>query len=307
MTSTPQASCRLHGIIPPLVTPLKDSGYLDAGGLERLIEHLITGGVHGLFVLGSTGEAASLPDLVRLDVVVTACRLARGRVPVIVGITHTCFDNSVEFAKVAADQGAQAVVLSTPYYYPLAQDELAGYIERIVERVPLPVLLYNIPQLTKVRMEPQTLRRVMTIERIIGIKDSSHDMAYLDQVLALARDRSDWTVLVGAEGLLADAIAKGGHGGVCGGANLAPRLFVDLYDAALAGDAARVTSLRQRVSDLGRAYRIGPHLPDSIRGMKAALSLIGICSDRMAEPFTAASSTERERIAQSLKELALPR
>lgn len=307
MSSIPQTSGRLHGIIPPLVTPLKDSGNLDAGGLERLIEHLITGGVHGLFVLGSTGEAASLPDLVRLDVVVTACRLARGRVPVIVGITHTCFDNSVEFAKVAADQGAHAVVLSTPYYYLLGQDELAGYIERMVERVSLPVLLYNIPQLTKVRMEPQTLRRVLRIDRIIGIKDSSHDVAYLDEVLALARERPDWTVLVGAEALLADAIAKGGHGGVCGGANLAPRLFVDLYDAALAGDAARVASLRQRISDLGRAYRLGPHLPDSIRGMKAALSLIGICNDRMAEPFTAATPAEREQIRQALEELGLLR
>src|SRR5690348_5082892 len=128
MSSTPQTSRRLHGIVPPRVTPLKSDGNVDAGGLERLIEHLIAGGVHGLFVLGSTGEAASLADLVRLDVVVTACRLARGRVPVIVGITHTCFDNSVEFAKIAADQGAQAVVLSTPYYYPLGQEELAGYI-----------------------------------------------------------------------------------------------------------------------------------------------------------------------------------
>lgn len=303
MSSTPQTSRRLHGVVPPLVTPLKSDGNLDAGGLERLIEHLIAGGVHGLFVLGSTGEAASLADLVRFDVVVTACRLARGRVPVIVGITHTCFDNSVEFAKIAADQGAQAVVLSTPYYYPLGQEELAGYIERIFERVPLPVLLYNIPQLTKVRMEPQTLRRVMRIERIIGIKDSSHDVAYLDQVLSLARERPDWTVLVGAEGLLADAIAKGGHGGVCGGANLAPRLFVDLYDAALKDDAARVAELRQRVSDLSRAYRLGPHLPDSIRGMKAALSLLSICHEHMAEPFTDAMPAERERIRDSLRGL----
>jgi 4-hydroxy-tetrahydrodipicolinate synthase len=147
----------------------------------------------------------------------------------------------------------------------------------------------------------------MRIERIIGIKDSSHDVAYLDEVLALAKQRPDWTVLVGAEGLLADAIAKGGHGGVCGGANLAPRLFVDLYDAAVAGDAARVASLRQRVSDLGRAYRLGPHLPDSIRGMKAALSLLGICNDRMAEPFTTATPAERQRIRQSLNELGLLR
>lgn len=307
MASTSTASLRLHGIIPPLITPLKADGTLDVAGLQRLIEHLIEGGVHGLFVLGSTGEAPSLADLVRLDVIMNACRLTQGRVPVIVGITHPCFDNSVEFAKVAADAGAQAVVVSTPYYYPLSQPDLAGYIERIVSRLAQPVLLYNIPQLTKVRFDPQTLARLTRIEPIIGIKDSSHDAAYLDEVLALAQQRPDWRVLVGAETLLAHAVARGAHGGVCGGANLTPRLFVDLYDAAVQRDAARIASLQQQVSDLSRAYRLGPHLPDTIRGLKAALALLGVCQKFMAEPFTAAPAAEQEQIRQSLKELGFSR
>lgn len=307
MSSTATTHPRLRGIIPPLITPLKQDGALDQAGLERLVEHLVGGGVHGLFLLGSTGEAPSLGDLVRLDVVVSGCRMTRGRLAVIVGITHPCCDDSVEFAKVAADAGAQAVVLSAPYYYPLSRPELAGYVERIVERLPLPVLLYNIPQLTKVRFEPQTLARLAALERIIGIKDSSHDAAYREQVLAVAKQRPDWTVLVGAESMLSQAVARGAHGGVCGGANLAPRLFVDLYDAASRGDAPGVATLQQRVSDLGRAYRLGPHLPDSVRGLKAALALLGVCHDFMAEPFTAAPLADQERVRQAIGDLGLLR
>ena len=295
----------LHGIIPPLVTPLTQAGGLDVGGLERLVEHVIAGGVHGIFVLGSTGEGPSLGRRMRGEVIDQTCKLVRRRVPVIVGITDTSAAESLELARRAVWAGAQAAVLSTPYYYPMSQDELVGYIERIVPQVPLPVLLYHIPQLTKVRMEPQTLRRATQLEQIIGIKDSSNEPAYLDGVLAIARQRPDWSVLVGAEGLLPEAVAKGGHGGVIGGANLAPRLYVDLHKASTSGDAGRIADLRQRVAALSQAYRSGPQLSDGIRGLKTSLSLLGICEDAMAEPFTPLAPAKRAGLREAMHNLGL--
>lgn len=305
MSATREPSRQLHGIIPPLVTPLRDRDTLDAEGLGRLIEHLIAGGVHGIFVLGSTGEIASLSDAVRAQVIIQTCRFVGGRVPVLVGITDTAVVRSLDLARRAAEAGADAVVLTTPYYYPMSPEDLSAYLHRVLAELPLPVMLYNIPQLTKVRIDPQTLERATQWDNVIGLKDSSNDRAYLDQVMAIARGRTDWSIFVGTETLLPDFIYQGGHGGVCGGANLAPKLFVEMYEAASRRDDSRVAGLRQRIAELGTIYRLGPSLPDSIRGQKHCLSIMGICSPGMAEPFAESRPVEASAIRDRLRAFGL--
>ncbi len=110
----------LRGIIPPMVTPLLDRDTLDVAGLERLIEHILSGGVHGLFILGTTGEAPSLSYRLRYELIERVCRQVKGRVPVLVGITDTCFTESLNTANKARDAGAQAVVLAPPRSTPCA-------------------------------------------------------------------------------------------------------------------------------------------------------------------------------------------
>src|SRR4051812_8767861 len=124
-------SGRFSGIIPPLVTPLCDRDRLDHGGLERLVEHVVGGGVSGVFILGTTGEAPSLGYRLRRELIERVCRLTAGRVPVLVGITDTAFVESVDLARSAADAGAAAVVLSTPYYFPVGQTELTAYVRNL--------------------------------------------------------------------------------------------------------------------------------------------------------------------------------
>jgi len=132
-----------------MITPLVDRDTLDVPGLERLIEHILGGGVHGLFILGTTGEAPSLSYRLRHDLIDRVCRQVAGRVPVLVGITDTSFVESVNLAQRAAQAGAAAVVLSAPYYFPAGQPELWEYIEDIAGALPLPVFLYNMPSHTK--------------------------------------------------------------------------------------------------------------------------------------------------------------
>ncbi|MBM4018661.1 MAG: dihydrodipicolinate synthase family protein [Planctomycetes bacterium] len=129
----------LRGIVPPLVTPLTGRDTLDEAGLERLIEHVLAGGVHGLFILGTTGEAPSLSHRLREQMVRCTCRAVAGRRPVLVGITDTAFIESVNLARTAADAGADAVVLAPPYCFPAGQAELAEYIDHIAAEMPLPV------------------------------------------------------------------------------------------------------------------------------------------------------------------------
>ena len=295
----------LGGIIVPLVTPLKDRDSLDVGGLEKLVEHVLSGGAHGLFALGTTGEGPSLSYRLRRELISRTCRQAAGRVPVLVGITDTAFVESVHLAQCAAEAGAWAVVASAPYYFPAGQPELLEYLERLVPELPLPLFLYNLPMMTKVQFEVETLRQVMQVDRIIGVKDSSGDLAYFSKVVELARGRPDWTVFMGPEHLLAEAIQRGGHGGVTGGAQVWPSLFVEIYESAASGDAGRLAGLQQRLLRFGEIYKIGRHASAMIKGLKCALSLLGICSDVLAEPFSPFREPERARVRAVLQSLGL--
>lgn len=294
-----------RGVYPPMITPLKDRDLLDIAGLERLIEHLLVGGVQGVFILGTTGEAPSLSYRLRRELIERTCRQVRGRVPVLVGVTDTAFIESVNLARHAADAGATAVVLAPPYYFPTGQDELIEYIQHLVVELPLPIFLYNMPMMTKTVIEPDTIRRLLDQPRVMGVKDSSGNLAYFDQLLAIARKRSDWSVLVGPEHLLAETVKRGGCGGVNGGANVCPRLFVDLFTAASHGDHLRVAELQQRVEQVGKLYQVGQHASAVIKGLKCALSLLGVCNDFMAEPFHRFREPERERIGEIMKKLCL--
>ncbi len=294
---------KLQGIIPPLVTPLKDRDALDEEGLARLIEHVVAGGVHGLFILGTTGEAPSLSYRLRRELISKVCDLVGQRVPVLVGITDTSFIESVHLAEHAAQSGAAAVVLSTPYYFPAGQTELTSYIENITPQLPLPLVLYNMPSLTKVWFEVETLARLTQHEKIIGLKDSSGDIHYFENALALHTQRPDWSFMIGPEHLLASAMRLGGDGGVSGGANLFPRLFVDCYEAAVAHDANKLAQTKQAIDELQHIYDIGKYASRFIKGTKCALSLRGICDDFMAEPFHRFRAPERARVQAVLEAL----
>ncbi len=291
----------MNGIIPPLITPLKDRDTLDRDGLERLIERLVAGGVHGLFIIGTTGEGPSLSYRLRRELITETCKIVRGRLPVFVGVTDTSFVESVNIAKHSADAGADALVAAPPYYLPEAQPELLEYIRHLLPEMPLPFYLYNMPSLTKVSFDIETVRASQDEQRIHGIKDSSGNMVYFHRLCQLLKERPDWSVLMGPEELLLDAVLAGGHGGVNGGANVFPELYVALYNAAIVGDIARARELHDLVMKVSTTlYQVGRHSSAIIKGIKCALSHLGICDDFMAEPFHRFRDVERSRIADAL-------
>jgi 4-hydroxy-tetrahydrodipicolinate synthase len=294
----------LTGIIPPMITPMRGRDELDVPGLERLIEHVLDGGVSGLFVLGTTGEGPSLGYRLRRELVERTCRQVRGRVPVLVGITDTAFVESLALARFAADAGADALVAAPPYYLPGGQPELREYLRHLVRELPLPLFLYNMPSLAKVSFEIETVRYAMDDSRIAGLKDSSGDMTYFRDVAALLAQRPDWSLLVGPEERLLEALEAGGHGGVNGGANLFPALYVGVYEACRAGDMARARRLQAQVMRVSESlYRIGRHSSAVIKGIKCALACLGICDDFMAEPFHRFRARERALVEQRLARL----
>ena len=295
----------LKGIVPPMITPLLGRDQLDVAGFENVLERVLGGGVHGVFILGTTGEAPSLSYRLRREVIDRACKIVRGRVPVLVGITDTSMVEAVSLARHAATAGAQALVTAAPYYFPEGQPELIDFVEGLVPQLPLPLYVYNMPQMTKVTFEPETIRRLTQLEGLIGLKDSSGDLNYYQQLVEVAKARPDWRVFVGPEHLLVETLRLGGHGGVNGGAQIDPHLLVGLYDATVRGDQATVERLQARLVKLGEVYRVGRHASAVIKGVKCSLNLLGICAGEMAEPFRAFHEPERRKVAQVLTELGL--
>jgi len=298
----------LRGIVPPMVTPLLDRDTLDGEGLERLIEHILAGGVHGLFILGTTGEAPSLSHRLRHELTERVCALVKGRVPVLVGIADTSFVESVNLARKAAESGARALVLAPPYYFPAGQPELLEYLKHLLAELSLPLFLYNMPNRPKPMFEPDTVKAAAELPGVIGLKDSSANMIYFHRLQSVLEDRPDFSLLMGPEELLAETLLLGGHGGVCGGANLLPRLYVDLYEAACAKDLARVTTLHKTVVRLDATlYNVGHFGSSFLKGLKCALSCLGICNDFLAEPFHRFREPQRQAIRKYLDEFGITR
>jgi 4-hydroxy-tetrahydrodipicolinate synthase len=294
----------LRGIIPPMITPLHDNKTLDVKGVERLIEHILEGGVHGLFILGTTGESPGLSYSIRYELIERVCKQVNQRVPVLVGITDTSFVESLNTAEKAAENGADAVVLAPPYYFASAQPELLEYLSHMAKQLPLPMFLYNMPTHTKIMIEPSTVAAAAQIPGIIGIKDSSANLAYLSFVQHILRNNPEFSLLVGPEEITAHFVLMGGHGGVNGGANMFPKLYVDLYNAAVNKEFDKIQFLQQKVMEVYESfYIVGKYGSSLLKGIKCVLSLIGICDDFLAEPFHRFKQEERNRIRENLQKI----
>jgi 4-hydroxy-tetrahydrodipicolinate synthase len=159
----------------------------------------------------------------------------------------------------------------------------------------MPMLLYNAPGNTHHTIDPDTVRRAAEIENIVGIKDSGMDMSYFHEVQACLSGRDDFTLLVGPEELLAEFVLLGGHGGMAGGSNIYPRLYVDLYNAAVARDMARVISLHKDVMAFAKAVY---HGNNPLRGLKCGLGILGICSSTLTEPLANYTPEESAAVAK---------
>lgn len=306
MASADKSQGLLRGVITPMVTPLRDHDTLDVAGLERLIEHIIAGGVQALFILGTTGEGPSLSHRLQAELIDLTCAQVDGRISVLVGITDTSFVESVNLAHKAADAGANAVVLAAPYYLPASQAELLEYLQHLAPKLPLPIFLYNLSDHTKVSFEPDTVHQAAEITNVVGLKDSSANMSYLHQIQVLFKDRPDFSLLVGREELLGEAVLFGWHGGIPGGANITPKLYVEVYTAAMAKDIETLITLQQRVMRiLTTIYGMSSYGSGYLNGLKCALSCMGICDDFMAEPFHRFIGPERETIRGYLVDLGL--
>ncbi|MDZ7693654.1 MAG: dihydrodipicolinate synthase family protein [Balneolaceae bacterium] len=292
-----------EGIIPPMITPLLSEEKLDLQGLNHLIDHLISGGVHGLFVLGTTGEGPSLNHALRLELVKRVCERVGDRIPVLVGLMDTSYKESVDLAHKAKALGAKAFVVAPPCFFQIDQDELYNFTNQMLDDITLPVYLYNNPGLTKVSFELKTVEKLLTNDNVRGIKDSSGDMIY-HQKLQAATKTSQTSLFIGPEELLMESLIMGGNGGVSGGANIFPKLYVNMYNTVTSGNWKKARALQREIMQLSDVVYSGNGCGAAgvINGIKSALNHLGICSDYVARPLNKASEKKSKKIQNWLAE-----
>lgn len=284
MVTEREIMLNVQGIIVPLLTPLATPETVDEAAARRLVDHVIAGGVRGIFILGSTGEGPALSGEAQRAFIRICVDAVGGRVPLLVGISGASAVDSARLGKFAADAGADAAVAAPPCYLPPDGDEQVAFYRYLAKEVPLPLFVYNMPSLTRVSLQLSALERILAIPGVAGYKDSSGDLAAFRAVLERFGSRPDLSLLVGPDELTGETVMLGGDGGVNGGANLNPRLFADFYDAAKRKDAAKVAELQARVVAQGKLYGTPVTTPGVIRAMKREAARMGLCRNILAVP-----------------------
>src|SRR2546425_4279946 len=271
---------RLDGVLVALASPLKRDGSVDEPAVARLVEHVIAGGVHGLLPLGSTGEGAALDEPARRTVLKAVVEVAAGRVPVICGVAQPTLQSARAEVEAAARLGADAVLVAPPFYYPMDQASVLAFYRRVAETAPVSILVYNIPQFTKVVVEPATVAVLANEGAIRGIKDSSREFECFEGVCIATREVAGFRVFTGSDTMLVASLAVGGAGTICGAGNIAPHWVVRIYDEYQRGDFEAARASQDALYRLVMALR-GGGFP---RAIKAALHLQGICERWPAPP-----------------------
>ncbi|GBC76871.1 putative 2-keto-3-deoxy-galactonate aldolase YagE [bacterium HR08] len=288
---------KLRGIIPPIATPLLPDERVDERGLRRLVRYLLDAGVHGIFVNGSMGGFALLADREQVRAVEIVVEEVNGRVPVIAGAAETGTRRVIAKAREIERAGADFLSVLPPYYFRLTQESALRFFQEVARAVDRPLFIYNNPTLVGFSLEVATVLELSHEPTIVGIKESDPTCDRWRRLLEAFRHREDFTILLGTEVLMPIALLLGADGIVGGLHNVAPRLAVELYEAARAGEYARALALQERLAQLWRIFEFG----EIWGGLEAALQFLGLCEKVTASPYRSLEPEQRRQVEAILR------
>ena len=291
-----------HGVVVPMVTPITSQGDLDEPAVRRVIDHLIEGGVSGIFVLGTTGEAASVPRTMRSRLVAIAVEHVGARAMTYAGIGDNCLAHSVDAAEQYFRLGIDAVVAHLPSYYALSPEEQSEYYAALVERIPGPLMLYNIPSTTHMSIPIKVVEKLSHHPRVVGLKDSENDVARLEAVMETLGGKSDFAIFVGVTALSARALSLGADGMVPSTGHLVPELCHRLYESGVQGDGTTAEEYQWQVDQVADIYRRNRPLGQSLAALKAAMGALGLCGPDVLPPLRPLDVAEQEAVRREFLE-----
>ncbi|MGC8464004.1 MAG: dihydrodipicolinate synthase family protein [Acidimicrobiales bacterium] len=287
-----------NGVLAALATPLTEDGALDHAGLARLVHHILGSGASGVCPAGSTGEGPLLSRALRTELTAAVVGLAPPPTPVIPATVSLTPTDTLADLEAYAEAGATAALVPPPFYYPLSEASILRFFDEVAERSPIPLLLYNIPAMTKVVLPVRVVGELAAHPQVIGMKDSSRDLEYF-QSAAVATRRQHFSLLTGSDTLLVASMAAGAAGTIAASVNLVPAMVVSLYRAILDGEDEAARTLQERLIGIVLACR-RPGFP---AGWKAALALHQLCGATVAPPLVPATLEATRVLADELAPL----
>lgn len=295
--SDPRWSWSETRLICPLVSPLREDGAIDTAALGALVEHVLAGGVDGLFVLGTSGEGPWLPLDEQRRLANTVVSVVDGRVPILAGALEASTARVLHVGRMLLEAGVDALAVTAPYYFEPDADAVTNHVETVAEAFkPVPIVLYNIPQATHVALRMDRNAALAAVPNIVGIKDSSGDGDALQAAIAVKEQRPQFAVWQGAELLAVDGLRAGANGLVPGLSNLRPQMFRGLIDAFDSDDGPALEGLQLEIAAAWEIHRHGFWLDC----LKFAAHALGFGSGRNAGAINALSPEARSRIMTQL-------
>ena len=294
---------RYEGIFTPTVTPIDEKERVDELGFVKQLNRLIDNGVHGIYLLGSSGEFTTLTNAERERALDIATKTVAGRVPIICCVMDTSTQRVIQNIKIAQQYEVDAVASTPGYYYPSTDDaDIIQFYQAIAASTDLPVLIYNIPSTAKTAIKPQIVAQLADdCDNIVGMKDSSGDWINCLNLLSLLGDRDDFAIFIGSHYIIGAAVLFGADGGVISISNVAPKESVDLYNAAKTRNIDEVDRLQKWMIKLSKLYSYG----QGVSGMKTCLEILGICNAYTTSPLLPLNDTEKSELKELLTELGL--
>jgi 4-hydroxy-tetrahydrodipicolinate synthase len=289
------------GIIPAVITPLTKDGRFNEKAMRKLLNYLIDGGVHGVFVVGTTGEFYGLTPEEKREIYSVTVDETAGRVPVYAGTNGISTRETVMLTEIAEDCKVDAVSVLTPMFLVPNQQQLIKHYTTVAGNTSLPVLMYNNPPKTSVSLNPATVAQLAEIPNIVSIKDSSGDMTLSAEYIRLTRHIDHFSVLMGRDTLIYGGLCYGASGSIASGANVAPRICVDIYERYMNGDLKGSLEAQFRLAPLRIAFNIGT-FPAVI---KESLEMLGIEAGPCIEPAGPMTDEERSKLRRVLVEMGL--
>lgn len=290
----------LTGVMVALATPLDERGKIDDDGVTRLLDNLMSYTLSGVCPVGSTGEGPLLDRETRVRITLKVSERIPPGIWNIPASMSNILEDVIEDLSAYADAGAHAVLVTPPFYYHHNAEAVKQWYELVVDKSPLPIVLYNIPTFTKISIQPEVVAHLALDPRVIGIKDSSRDLEYFENVVAASRS-SVFSVLTGSDSMLLACGILGGSGTIAASVNVVPGMVTSLWDAINTGSWETARELQNKLLEIVKICR-EPGFPF---GWKAALSLQGVCSNYVASPNLPASESAVKRLALRLDEVGV--
>jgi len=293
---------KYNGIVIPAITPLTESFALDKAGVKNMFHNFRANDVNP-FILGTTGESASLPNELKQDYIQLAGQLKQATDKLYVGIASNRFEESVTLAKYSFDNGADAVAAHLPTYYKLSEPQIKKYFEQLADQCGGPLIIYNIPATTHMSMSLKVIDELSHHDNIVGIKDSEQNDERLRESLKLWKGREDFSYFLGWAARSADALLNGADGLIPSTGNLFPAIYNEMAQAAQLGNRDAVLALQKKSDVIGKLYQSGRLLGESLWALKVLMFDSGICQPYVMPPLQPQSGEEEAHLVKTLHEL----